>query len=57
MTIEEIRENAPKGATHFIIIMFLGVVYIKYIDNYSWWFDNQFKQWIKTSSYTEAKPL
>ena len=57
MTIEEIRKNAPSGASHFTIIMFLGVIYIKYIDDYSWWFDNSINKWIKTKAYTEAKPL
>ena len=57
MNIEEIRKNAPSGATHYLRIMFLGLIYLKYIDNYSWWFDESIKQWIKTASYTEAKPL
>ena len=57
MTIDEIRKKAPAGATHYTILMFLGCVYIKYIDNYSWWFDESIKKWIKTKSYTEAKPL
>lgn len=57
MTIEEIRKNAPDGATHYIEIMFLGLVYIKYIDGYSHWFDESIKKWIPTKAYTEAKPL
>ena len=52
-----IRRNAPDGATHYLTIMFLGLVYIKYIDDYSWWFDESIKQWIKTKAYTESKPL
>ena len=47
----------PDGATHSTTVMFLGLVYIKYIDGQSWWFDSNFKQWIKTNSYVEAELL
>ena len=57
MTIEEIRANAPSDATHYTTIMFLGLIYIKYIDNFSWWFDESLKRWIKTKAYTESQPL
>ena len=57
MNIEEIRKAAPSGATHYLHMMFLGLIYLKYVDNYSWWFDESIKQWIKTVSYTESKPL
>ena len=57
MDIEQIRANAPSGATHYLTIMFLGLIYLKYIDGYSWWFDESIKKWIKTVSYTESKPL
>ena len=39
MTKEQVKANAPKGATHYLIIMFLGLVYLKYIDGESYWFD------------------
>ncbi len=58
MTIEEIRKGAPdKTASHYLNVMFLGLTYIKYIDSCSYWFDKSINKWIKTSSYTEAKPL
>ena len=58
MTIEEIRKGVPdKTATHYLNVICLGLIYIKYIDSGSCWFDKSINKWIKTSSYTEAKPL
>ena len=57
MNIDEIRRNAPKVATHYMIIMFLGLVYIKYVNGFPYYLDNYDKVWTKCNSYFEAKPL
>lgn len=57
MDIEEIRKNAPLGATHYMTIMFLGFVYVKYISNHPYYLHEQTKLWTKCNSYFEAKPL
>lgn len=52
-----LQGDIPLDATHSTTVMFLGLIYIKYIDGQSWWFDSTFKQWIKTVSYVDANPL
>lgn len=57
MTIEEIRKNVPSGATHYYVIMFLGIIYIKYIENHPYYLHNTVNTWTKCNSYFEEKPL
>lgn len=56
MTTEEIRKNAPSGATHYEPdLMFVGTVYIRYMGSYPFYF--YCGDWHKCNSYFEAKPL
>lgn len=57
MNINQIRKNAPDRATHYYTIMFLGFVYIKYIQNHPYYYHEQTRLWTKCNSYFEAKPL
>ena len=53
----DIKKNAPIGATHYLTIMFLGLVYIKYINDHPYYLDNWDKVWTRCNSNFEAKPL
>lgn len=58
MNIEEIRDRAPDGATHYHFM--LGDVY--YIKSYNflfYWFDTHMHEWYRdlTISISELKPL
>lgn len=53
----KVKSLAPNGATHYLILMFLGLVYLKYINGYSYWFDESIKKWIPTKAYTDGTPL
>lgn len=56
MTIEEIRKNAPDGATHYELnLMFINTIYIRYIEGYPFYFYKG--DWAKCNSYFEATPL
>ena len=57
MTKTQIKAAAPKDATHYTIIMFLGLVYLKYVDNEYYWFDESIKSWVKTKAFTEGTKL
>ena len=55
--IEEIRKNAPKTASHYYVVMFLGLIYIKYINNHPYYMNESTGNWDKCNNYFEAKPL
>ena len=56
MTEQEIKDNAPSGATHYEPdLMFIGTVYIRYMGNHPFYFCGG--DWHKCNSYFEAKPL
>lgn len=57
MTEQEIKDGAPRTATHVYTVMFLGLIYIKYISNHPYYFHEQTNLWCKCNSYFEAKPL
>lgn len=57
IALDDIRSKAPKGATHYMIIMFLGLVYIKYVNGFPYYLDNCDKVWTMCNSYFEANPL
>ena len=55
MTLDEIKANAPEGATHYLIIS-NEVVYYKYPYNFLCRYWNG-KYWIKGNQYTHKKRL
>lgn len=57
MTIEEIRKNAPDGATHYDENR-IGLIYIKYVDNAPFYTYSDFILWRKMNPhYDTIKPL
>lgn len=56
MTPQQIKANAPEGATHYEIT-FLGFIYIKYISEYPYYYELQRRLWMRCNSYFKAKPL
>lgn len=58
MTLEEIKKNAPDGATHYTSIMFFGVIYLKHVSGQSWWWHEKTVKWDKTNAdYVDGLPL
>ena len=49
--------SIPSEATHQYKIMFLGLVYIKYVDGFPYYFDESKSDWVKCNSYFEADPF
>jgi len=47
----------PSGATHKYRIMFLGLVYIKYVDGFPYYFDESKQIWSKCNCYFQADPI
>ena len=58
MTIEEIRKNAPKGATHYHKLSNM-VVYLQGEVGYWYWWNPFFEDWMPDSSADDydIKPL
>ena len=53
MTHEEAKKM---GVTHYVEnIMFLGLVYIKYIDGFPWFLSKN--HWYKCNKYFDSEPL
>ena len=57
MNIEQISKNKPNGATHYYVIMFLGLVYIHYRGDQPFWFDESQMAWVECSRIFSATPL
>ena len=58
MTLEEIRKNAPEGATHYVDAAVIGTTYIKYIEGTGFYWHNLVYRWIKCNPNLEGiKPL
>lgn len=57
MTPQQIKANAPKGATHYDIVMFLGLIYVKYISDHPYYYEFLSRSWTRCNSCFEAKPL
>lgn len=57
MNIEQIRKNKPNRATHYYVIMFLGLVYIHYRGDQPFWFDESQMAWVECSRKFSATPL
>lgn len=58
MNIEEIRANAPEGATHYMLVGNLGMVYMRFNEDIAFYFDHGFGDWIEiTLNSADIKPL
>lgn len=57
MTPQQIKANAPEGATHYDTVMFLGLIYIKYISEHPYHYEFVSRSWKRCNSYFKAKPL
>lgn len=57
MTIEEIRKNAPCGATHKTHSTALGWVYIRYVQGEPYYWNTSSKRWYECNPNVKAKPL
>lgn len=56
IALDDIRKQAPKGATHYLYpVMILDLVYIKYIDDYPYYFKDGW--WLRCNSYFECEEL
>ena len=45
MTLQQIKANAPDGATHYAPIGILGIVYLKREGDILFMFDERYKEW------------
>lgn len=57
MTPQQIKDNAPQGATHYDTVMFLGLIYIKYISDHPYYYEFWRSSWTRCNSHFKAKPL
>lgn len=46
MTLEEIRKNAPEGATHYIIVDGVAIYVLKKRFYHRWLHNGEFSQWM-----------
>ena len=53
MTLEEIRKNAPKGATHYSENQ-IGLLYIKYIEGEPFYTYSDRTEWRKMNPYYDS---
>lgn len=57
MTIEEIRANAPSGATYYHDVCGRLIRYVKFKHGQAYYYDTRFKDWFCYNIPYEIKPL